>query len=535
MVKTKLELKKIDLYQVVEYRKISAPRGIWLALLLGFLLMIFVPIIWQLLYDRKQEKSVQILHLPVDMFLTPMRNILEKARVLDSLQNNLGTPVQQRTQSLRLLALQRHPNRHIQLDSAREEFRPWYKLDSLLRLREEEVESVEHEQVRDIARNLAQTMPNSPVERIRYGLNAIFSHTLFSRSYLRAWEKEMEESSRLAKTVRPWMQFSLYALFGDMGEKAVVGPCGWVFYRPGIEYLVRPWVTDERSRVVDFNDRALTDDPLGVITGFRDQLRNQGVELLVVVIPGKPSVYPDLLVPGLQIENGRKWGHSEYILDSLKSRGVATVNLFSALRAERAQDSLAGDSLYLRTDTHWRPRGARVAAQVTAEALRKYFPGLVQEGLREYILDTVSVERVGDVVEMTGLPHFQVRSAQLNFGTEKTFGWQVYEIQRDSAGNEVSRKLYQDDMRNSPILILGDSFSRIYQTDAPRSAGWISHLAAELGQPLASVVSDGGASTLVRQTLARRPALLRGRKVIIWAFVERDFRFGAEGWKHVDL
>ena len=58
----------------------------------------------------------------------------------------------------------------------------------------------------------------------------------------------------------------------------------------------------------------------------------------------------------------------------------------------------------------------------------------------------------------------------------------------------------------SEVLILGDSFLRIYEQDEPGSAGFIAHLARELGQPLTSIVNDGGASTLVRQELARRPS-----------------------------
>jgi hypothetical protein len=53
--------------------------------------------------------------------------------------------------------------------------------------------------------------------------------------------------------------------------------------------------------------------------------------------------------------------------------------------------------------------------------------------------------------------------------------------------------------------------------------------------PLASIVSDGGASTLVRQTLARKKGVLRGKKLVVWEFIERDFRYGAEGWKDVEL
>jgi hypothetical protein len=118
---------------------------------------------------------------------------------------------------------------------------------------------------------------------------------------------------------------------------------------------------------------------------------------------------------------------------------------------------------------------------------------------------------------------------------ESTKCFQVYRIILDSAGNVADRVLYKDDFRDSDILVLGDSFSRIYQTDEPRGAGWIAHLALELSRPVASLVNDGGASTLVRESLARRPHLLKGKKLVVWEIVERDFRFGAEGWKDVAL
>ena len=71
--------------------------------------------------------------------------------------------------------------------------------------------------------------------------------------------------------------------------------------------------------------------------------------------------------------------------------------------------------------------------------------------------------------------------------------------------------------------------------DEPGSAGLIAHLARLLDQPLASIVNDGGASTLVRQELARKPELLDGKTLVIWEFIERDIRFGLQGWQHVPL
>ena len=97
-----------------------------------------------------------------------------------------------------------------------------------------------------------------------------------------------------------------------------------------------------------------------------------------------------------------------------------------------------------------------------------------------------------------------------------------------------SGRLYVDDPK-SEVLLLGDSFSRIYEQDAPGSGGFPAHLAYELGRPVASLVNDGGASTLVRQSLATKPRLLEGKRVVVWEFVERDIRFGLEGWQRVAL
>ena len=91
------------------------------------------------------------------------------------------------------------------------------------------------------------------------------------------------------------------------------------------------------------------------------------------------------------------------------------------------------------------------------------------------------------------------------------------------------------DSPESEVLVLGDSFLRIYRAGRAGAAGFIAHVARELGQPLTSIVNDGGASTLVRQALSRRPALLMNKKLVIWEFAERDIRYGTEGWQIVPL
>ena len=63
----------------------------------------------------------------------------------------------------------------------------------------------------------------------------------------------------------------------------------------------------------------------------------------------------------------------------------------------------------------------------------------------------------------------------------------------------------------------------------------MAHLSRDLKQPIASIINDGGASSLVRQELNRRAYLLANKKVVIWEFVERDIRLGTEGWQKIRL
>ncbi len=174
---------------------------------------------------------------------------------------------------------------------------------------------------------------------------------------------------------------------------------------------------------------------------------------------------------------------------------------------------------YLAQDSHWSPEGMRLAADVVARRLLDL--GWVEKGPVRYEMKPVNIKRYGDVLRMIRVPQVE----------------RLYEPERINCTQVVNAgtgKPYVDDP-NSPVLVLGDSFLRIFERDEPGSGGFIAHLAHSLGFGLTSVVNDGGASTLVRQQLARKPTLLKGKKVVVWEFVERDIRFGTEGWQVIPL
>lgn len=358
-------------------------------------------------------------------------------------------------------------------------------------------DSLEH-----VARKISAEYGSFHVGRVA---SAWWNHGFLDGKYLHAYEKNLEKENAFVKKTRPAYQAFAWHVLRDPGEKAVPADSGFLFYRQDVEFLVRPdpWTSDS------------LDNPIEAVVDFQKELQKFGAELLVVVVPGKPSVYPEFLNPVLYGRKGRGFSPAERFLDSLSARGIQTVNLFPVLQKAKLKDR-DGDFLYLFTDTHWTPRGARVAAKAIADRVKKYpFYGEISHELLQDSL--VSVERTGDVATMSDL--------------ESEFPAQV--VEAHVVKNAKTGQPLRSDFRKSKILILGDSFSRIYETDAPMSAGWISQFAEELQIPVASVVSDGGASTLVREKLARRSGVLKNKKLVIWEFVERDLRFGAEGWKKV--
>lgn len=331
-----------------------------------------------------------------------------------------------------------------------------------------------------------------------------------SEANLRSFEERLEKQAWSAKALRPAMQSLRFAAYGDLGEKGLAGRDGWLFYRPGVDFLIEPWA----QAAVQPPDAG---DPLTAIVAFRDALAERGIALLVASAPGKASVYPDRLSARVARTHTDVHGHARTFMDRLDEAGVANVDLFGVFESARAR----GDTppLYLLQDTHWSPEGLRGAAAAVADRVRA--EGWIETGTVDYAERRVTIERQGDVLRMMDSARIGAAFAPETVDCAQTV---------DSATGEP----YADDPE-SPILVLGDSFLRIYQHDAPGAAGFIAHLAREMKTPLASIVNDGGASTLVRQELQRKPELLRGKKLVIWEFVERDLRFGMEGWQVVSL
>ena len=332
-----------------------------------------------------------------------------------------------------------------------------------------------------------------------------------SEANLRSFEKELEESSKVADWIRPVYRQLRWLVMRDLGDKAVAAADGWAYYGPNIRYLGEGYFKNLKSENPG-------EDPAATIADFAAQLRRRGMALLVVPVPSKPSIAPERLRRGLLPSLDLSL-HTRRFMDELRGRGIDVFDLFTPFVREQ-RDRPDRPRLYLAADTHWTGDGVRLAARLLAVRVRAVVGADELLPRCNYQREAVTVSRRPDIPRMSRLP-----GEASAFPPETTTAYRVL----DEAGEPYS------DSDESRILLLGDSFSRIYQTDEPEAAGLIANLAFELQTPLASIVNDGGASTLVRQELARNLEILKDKRIVIWAFAERDLRFGMKGWAKIAL
>ena len=583
-----------------------------------FSVLLLVPFGVQTVVDLRGEKRFQPFDIFKDVVYTPIVREKKVAALADTLDAKWRAareaiaagaetadalePVVSALSDLEAAVLT--VNTYAELDSSEARYKDLKLADTLLAKLEDEPESFT--QADSCVKSLVAELNHVSLWRAFLDVK---HYGVWTSRYLRAFENKIDDESAIVLALRPKYQLAVWKIFSDPGEKVVLGAAGkcigkscgrdttmasdrWLFYRQDVEFLVQPSPLDVRS--------AKLDNPIKAIEKFRDQLKAKGVELLVVITPGKPSIYPEKLTGrasdaaenaagdavGNAADHANSIGlqsHGKKILDSLTRAGFNTVDLYTPLLAAKKDDASLGP-LYLNDDTHWTPRGAELAAAEIAAAVNRLesegkikLKALQKHADGSYPLNFVAkdsvADRMGDVGEMSGLNKFGV------FKTQRVTGHVVMQqniVEKSDTGSGQSlhdcldslikncqgdiscykshfcvgkdslyydNSLYydttvtpfKDDFRKSEILILGDSFSRIYQTDSPVNAGWIAHFAKNVNRPVASIVSDGGASTLVREKLARKASVLKGKKLLIWEFVERDLRFGAEGWKNVEF
>lgn len=320
-----------------------------------------------------------------------------------------------------------------------------------------------------------------------------------------SWEAKLEDAA-FSERPRRRLQAALTTILQEGNRKTVIGEDDWLFFRPAIDALTGYGpLKAEPDSVAKDPTRPPWQGPKPAILEFAAQLQEKGVELMLVPVPVKPMIY------GL---NGKPYREPLWHRDApsfyaeLEEAGVTVLDL-APLMVEWADST----TVFMKQDTHWNPRAMERSAREVSDAIRtrEWFAELDSLPNR-FSYAPSKAASLGDLVEKLDLP-----AGSHRFDVERVSLTHVI--------NTTTREPVDIYDRESPIVLLGDSFTNIFSAEAMQwgmNAGFAQHLSRHLGLSVDTIAQNGQASTGVRQTLASRPGALEGKKLVVWAIAARD-------------
>ncbi|PCJ51460.1 MAG: hypothetical protein COA79_26210 [Planctomycetota bacterium] len=345
---------------------------------------------------------------------------------------------------------------------------------------------------------------------------------------INSFEEDLENNSILQKTLLAPAQEFLSGVLKAGNEKAYCGKNGWLFYRPGIDHLTQkgfldPKVMKSRAKSGGEWEETIQPDPVKAILHFKNQLSKRGIELILMPVPIKPSVHPEKFSSRFEGKTKILRNPSfEKFLNLLKRDGVKVFDTASAMEAIKKSQIAP---LYLETDTHWNSNTMEKIALELSNYIKKLGVNLDKKFQEKLSRKEVSVSNLGDIATMLKLSEDQnIYSNQ--------------EIKVKSVSFSDGRPWESDDQ--SEILFLGDSFSNIFSLEGMnwgKAAGFVEQLSYELNRPVDKLsINDNGANAsrgLLAQELMRGYDRLKGKKIVIWEFAERELSIG--NWKLIEM
>lgn len=306
-------------------------------------------------------------------------------------------------------------------------------------------------------------------------------------------EKSLEEDSFLTKTFLPPVQTLAFRLFGLGNEKVYVAPDGWLHYRPDVDYVL------ETGRASPF------EAPTKALAQLNADLQSRGIRLIVLPVPAKPVVE--------SLPSGTPQASHNQFLAELRRNGIEVFDPTSLLIEWRRS---TGRPQYLKTDSHWTPEAMEAVAGFLAE---KILPAPLPSSLKKD--PPLPVKNTGDLAVMLQL------LPEANAAMAETAKIHPVRLANGTAWHPDP---------SSDVLLLGDSFTNIYSTPDlgwGEGAGLAEHLSLNLGRPVDRIAINAGGSLTVRQSLARNPARLDGKKIVIYQFAVRELTSG--DWRSVRI
>ncbi|MGY4815279.1 alginate O-acetyltransferase [Pseudomonas chlororaphis subsp. piscium] len=138
--------------------------------------------------------------------------------------------------------------------------------------------------------------------------------------------------------------------------------------RPGVVLGRDQWLYSDEEFHPIVNEELNLQGNYALVEGVRQALKEKGVKLVMAIVPAKVRLYPEHLgdvQPASIHANLYKDFHARVAADK-----ILAPDLLGPLQQAKQN----GQQVFLRTDTHWTPAGAEVAANQLAKAIAEKAP-----------------------------------------------------------------------------------------------------------------------------------------------------------------
>ena len=269
-------------------------------------------------------------------------------------------------------------------------------------------------------------------------------------------------------------------LFGEARDGALIGQDGWLF-------------TSEEYQT-SAEDAAEIQAKLAYIGQVRDELKKDGAQLVVALIPAKARVYADQTNAKVPAQTAPLY---QSFRTDLQKAGIPAPDLLTAFEEVKSKDNL-----FFRTDTHWTPIGAQVAAQAIAPVVAEL--GLDLPGAEYAARTQPEVSRAGDLTRYVP-------------GDDRTDQVSPITYERTDEGGGG---LFGDE--GIAVTLVGTSYSAETKDNVWRFDG---ALAAALGTEVLNMAREGkGPIVPMREYLNSPERKDNPAQIIVWEIPERFLR-----------
>ncbi|GGK35895.1 alginate O-acetyltransferase [Deinococcus malanensis] len=204
--------------------------------------------------------------------------------------------------------------------------------------------------------------------------------------WAQAFEKNLDANTLFRQTGVDLWGLVNYALFREGRPGVVIGEDGWLFTTEEFQY-----VPDEAAE---------TQRKLSYIKEVQARLQASGAQLVVAVVPAKARIYEEYL-GRYQLPSYTRNRYTTFV-SALQREGVPVTDLLPALQSAKQRGAV-----FLRTDTHWTPFGAEVAATAIARTAASLNPELPQTEFQT--TDAGRTSHAGDLLNYVPLGPLQDR------------------------------------------------------------------------------------------------------------------------------